>query len=88
MLTIFFLSFLSKIVLLITYFLYRIITRYVANLLSSLMILIYVLYTYLLYGEALAIAALINDNIQMVICYVTLIIFSFSLERVNKSSNY
>ncbi|AHF57607.1 hypothetical protein [Spiroplasma eriocheiris] len=72
----------------LTYFLYRIITRYVANLLSSLMLLWYVLYAYLLFGPSAAIIELINDAIQIGICYIFSIIISVTLERINIKSNY
>lgn len=72
----------------LTYFLTQKLSRYVAMLLSSLMLYLYVLYTYLCFGMSFAILELVNDSIQLAVCYIIGVSVSLILERVNKKSNY
>ncbi|WP_338963689.1 MULTISPECIES: hypothetical protein [unclassified Spiroplasma] len=71
---------------LITYFLARVISRYGAIFLSSLMLLWYVLYSYLLFGSAVAILELINDAIQVAVSTVVGITLAVVFAWVNKHS--
>lgn len=71
---------------LITYFLARVLSRYGAIFLSSLMLLWYVLYSYLLFGSAVAILELINDAIQVAVSTVVGITLAVVFARVNKHS--
>ncbi|WHQ37546.1 hypothetical protein [Spiroplasma sp. SV19] len=70
----------------ITYFLSRILTRYGAIFCSSLMLLWYVLYSYLLFGSAVAIVELINDAIQIAVSTILGITLAVVFRRVNHHS--
>lgn len=75
-----------ELMFLITYFLALVLSRYGAIFLSSLMILWYVLYSYLLIGSAVAILELINDAIQVAVSTVVGITLAAVFVRVNKHS--
>ncbi|WP_425379583.1 hypothetical protein [Spiroplasma endosymbiont of Stenodema calcarata] len=71
---------------LITYFLARFLTRYGAIFCSSLMLLWYVLYSYFLFGTAVAITELINDAIQIAVSTILGITLSVIFVRINQHS--
>ncbi|AGM25266.1 ECF transporter S component family protein [Spiroplasma chrysopicola] len=68
----------------ITAFGYKILTRYVAFFLSSLMTYLYVIPAYFLFGPAVGVVEVINDSIQIGVSIVLAIIISLGLEKVNR----
>ncbi|WP_424526083.1 hypothetical protein [Spiroplasma endosymbiont of Glossina fuscipes fuscipes] len=73
---------------LITYFLSRVLSRYGAIFLSSLMLFWYVLYSYLVsnFDSAVAIGELINDTIQVAVSTILGITLTIVFDRVNQHS--
>ncbi|WP_339022320.1 hypothetical protein [Spiroplasma endosymbiont of Crioceris asparagi] len=65
------------------YYLSKKITVYISMFLATICLLIYVFYSYILFGEEMAKYELITDLIQMVVCYALGIIFFFSFKRLN-----
>ncbi len=71
---------------LITYFGARILSRYCAIFVSSLMLLLYVLYSYFLFGPNVAIVELIADEIQIAVATIIGITLAIVFVRINEHS--
>ncbi|WP_338989592.1 hypothetical protein [Spiroplasma endosymbiont of Seladonia tumulorum] len=71
---------------LITYFGARILSRYGAIFVSSLMLLLYVLYSYFFFGPDVAIVELIADAIQIAVATIMGITLAIVFVRINEHS--